>query len=273
MSFELPLKLFFGVLIIFMAANLTLAQKAETGFLNRSLTLDKKAYRYQVYIPRDYTKNKKWPVILFLHGRGERGEDGLLQTDVGIASAIRRYVERFPVIVVFPQCPSDSHWTQPATAKQALKALDKTIQEFNCDPQKIYLTGISMGGAGTWYLVADTPNKFAAIAPVCAWVVPPANIASLPKFPEMVTKLKQEKDPYLAMAKLIGKTPVWLFHGDADNIVSVSESQKMAEVLKSLEVDVKYTEYAGIGHSSWEQAYAESDFIAWLLSYSLSINK
>ncbi|MBI4851280.1 MAG: prolyl oligopeptidase family serine peptidase [Acidobacteria bacterium] len=270
MSFKLLLKLVLPILVIFLTTNLTLAQKVETGFLNRTLTLDKKTYRYQVYVPQNYTKAKKWSVILFLHGRDERGQDGLLQTDVGLASSIRRYVERFPVIVVFPQCPIDSHWTQPEAGKQALKALDKTIGEFNIDLNKVYLTGISMGGAGTWYLAADNPNKFAAIAPVCAWVIPPANISSLPKLPEMVTKIKQEKDPYLAMAKLIGKTPVWLFHGEEDQVVSVSESQKMVEAFKTLELEVKYTEYPNIGHNSWDQAYSESDFLSWLLSYSLN---
>ncbi len=270
MSFNLPLKLLLTGLIIFTSTSFAFSQKVETGFLNRNLTFNKKNYRYQVYLPYQYTRNKKWPVILFLHGRDERGEDGLLQTDVGIATAIRRYMERFPVIVVFPQCPSDSHWTQPFMGKQALIALDKTIQEFNGDQQRIYLTGISMGGAGSWYLAANNPARFAAIAPICGWVVPPVNLASLPKLPEAVSKIMQEKDSYTAMAKLIGKTPVWLFHGDMDDIVAVNESQKMAEALKAIDTEIKYTEYNGVGHNSWDQAYAESDFITWLLSHSLS---
>lgn len=270
MNFKLPIKLFLAGMIISFATSFVFAQKVETGFLNRSLTFEQKTYRYQVYVPSQYTKNKKWPVVLFLHGKGERGEDGLLQTDVGIAQAIRRHVDRFPVIVVLPQCPSDGHWTQPLMAKQALKTLDKTIQEFNIDPQRVYLTGISMGGAGTWYLAAANPNKFAAIAPVCGWVVPPANLSSLSKLPENITAITQEKDPYLAIAKLIGKTPVWLFHGDMDNVVLVSESQKMAEALKTLGSEIKYSEYSGVGHNSWDQAYSEIDFIAWLLSHSLA---
>lgn len=230
------------------------ARAHETGFLNRTVTVSGVAYRYQVYVPADWTKNKKWPVILFLHGAGERGDDGLIQTEVGLGTAIRRHPDRFPSIVILPQCRKNVWWSDPAMEAQLLQALDKTVKEFNGDPQRIYLTGLSMGGFGTWYLAAKYPGKFAALAPVCGGVRPGADTAA---------------DPYAMTAQKVGKTPTWVFHGDADKAVPVAQSRKMVEALKAAGGNVRYREYEGIGHNSWDKAYAEPEFLPWLLAQRL----
>src|SRR6185503_11454303 len=127
------------------------SQGRETGFLNRTIKVDSETYKYQVYVPADYTRDKRWPVVLFLHGGGERGVDGLIQTEVGIGSAIRRFPQRYPAIVVMPQAKPDLGWVGP-NAEMALKALEKAEGEFSTDKNRVYLTGLSMGGSGTWYL-------------------------------------------------------------------------------------------------------------------------
>jgi predicted peptidase len=242
------------------------ARQKETGFLNRVFKSGSNSYRYQVYLPQDWNKKTKWPVILFLHGAGERGEDGLIQTEVGIGTAIRRFEDRFPCIVVFPQCRSNVWWSDPAMQALALKSLDLSLKEFNGDKRRVYLTGLSMGGYGTWQEGANHPRRFAALVPICGGVKLPVHLAALAG----VTSFSQESsDPYLAVARAIGNTPVWAFHGAADPVVPVTESQKLVEALKKVGGNVRYTEYEGIGHNSWDKAYADQDLMVWLLSQKL----
>ena len=234
----------------------------ETGFLNRTLKAGATTYPYQVYVPPGWSKKQKWPVILFLHGAGERGNDGLIQTEVGIGTAIRRHADRVPAIVVFPQCLKDRWWPEPEMQAQALKALDQSIKEFNGDPARIYLTGISMGGYGTWAIAANNPSRFAALAPVCGGVRPPPR-ASLPSG---ALEVRAGDEPYKAIAEKVGGTPVWIFHGGADPVVPVSESRNMVEALKASGRTARYSEYEGVGHNSWDKAYGEPEFFSWLLS-------
>src|SRR5690606_27947035 len=126
-------------------------QEVQTGFLDRVVTVAGRTYPYQVYVPREYAAagERRFPVILFLHGAGERGDDGLAQTEVGLGPALRRHPSRYPAIVVFPQAPRDSAWTG-RVAEAAMAALERTEAEFRTDPDRVYLTGISMGGHGTW---------------------------------------------------------------------------------------------------------------------------
>ena len=147
-----------------MSAVAAAAQKVETGFLNRNLVMDGDEYRYQVYVPRDFQRSSKWPVILALHGGGSYGNDGLVQTIGGLADAIRRHPERFPAIVIFPQAHADGTpgW-QGTGGRMALAAVDKAIAEFSGDPSRIYLTGLSAGGNGSWYLAAHNSGRFAAV--------------------------------------------------------------------------------------------------------------
>ena len=246
------------------------AHKQETGFLDRTIAIDGVTYRYQVFLPHNWTKRQKWPVVLFLHGYGERGDNGLLQTDVGLGHAIRNYKGDLPFIVVMPQCLADKPttlWTNdPAMEKQALAALDSSIREFHGDPSQVYLTGLSMGGYATWDLAAKYPHRFAAYVPICG------GIHSPPEHPEVGVALAKDPkvtDPYAETARIIGSTPVWMFHGDADPSVPVEESRKMYAALQAAHANVKYTEYSGVPHNSWDKAYAEPDLFPWLLQHKL----
>jgi len=243
------------------------ASRVQTGFLDRTIEISAITYHYQVYVPADYRSKKSWPVILFLDGAGERGSDGLLQTDVGIGHAIRQNRSRFPFVVVFPQCHREKIWGEADMYTLALAALDAAMKEFRGDREHVYLTGLSMGGFGTWELAARNPGRFAAIAPVCGGVQP------LKEWPQLrVTVVDDPKitDPFAELARKIGKTPVWIFHGDADHAVPVEQSRQMAAALKAAGGTVKYTEYPGVDHNSWDKAYAEPELVPWLLAQSLN---
>jgi len=250
------------LLITTLLAAPAFAGRSETGFLNRTINVAGFEYRYQVYVPENWDKQKTWPVILFLHGAGERGDDGLLQTDVGLGHAIRKNPAAFPFIVVMPQCRAGKFWTQPDMEALALAALDESIKNFHGDRERLYLTGLSMGGFGTWDLAAKYPSRFVAYVVICGGINP------LPEFPGIaVTLAKEHKvaDPYAETAHLVGKVPVWIFHGDADPTVPVEESRKMKAALEAAHATVRYTEYAGVGHESWDNAYAEPELVPWLL--------
>src|SRR5579859_824337 len=138
----------------------------ETGFLNRRIALHGVSYRYQVYLPEDWRRNdhKLWPVILFLHGRGERGSEGMWQTQIGLPEAIRDHPERWPFIVAMPQCPQGHFWTDRDMLAMAMTVLDQETEEFHGDRSRTYLSGLSMGGYGAWELARQYPKRWAAIA-------------------------------------------------------------------------------------------------------------
>jgi predicted peptidase len=244
------------------------AKKHETGFIDRTTTIQAVQYKYQVFIPEDWTPHRKWPVILALHGAGERGDDGLLQTDVGMGTAIRTNRSAIEAIVVMPQCRKKNWWTLPPMDDLAMTALAKATNEFHGDTHRIYLTGLSMGGYGAWHLAQKYPGKFAALVVICGGIRPRA--AVLKAFPDLA-KVTPPDSPatYLAVAERVGKTPVWIFHGAADKIVPVTESQRMAEAMKQIGAEVHYTEYPGVGHASWNKAYDEPQLFPWLFSKSL----
>lgn len=254
-------------LIALIAVVLTIAGTAsarvQTGFLDRTVNISGSTYRYQVYVPADFRSHKTWPVILFLHGSGERGSDGLLQTDVGLPHAIRQNSARFPFLVVIPQCSPNLTWSTAGMREMALAALDQSIKEFHGDRRRVYLSGLSMGGFGTWEFAIAQPGRFAALVPICSGVRP------LSDWPQLRVDVPADADPYAEVARRIGKTPVWMFHGDADPSVPVEESRHMAAALKAVGAEFKYTEYPGVGHNSWDKAYAEPDLAPWLLSKSL----
>jgi len=230
------------------------AAPKETGFLNRTVKVKNTTYRYQVYVPADWSKSKVWPVILFLHGSGERGEDGLAQTQVGLGGALRLHADRFPAVVVMPQCRKDVRWTDPAMEAQVMAALEKTEKEFKGDAKRVYLTGLSMGGNGSYAFATRYAGRWAAVVPVCGRVVMPTQ--------------QPEGDAYRAAAAKIAKTPVWIFHGAADPTVPVTESQRMEAAIKAAGGNVRYTEYPGVGHNSWDRAYGESELAKWLFAQS-----
>jgi predicted peptidase len=257
-----------AALLCMIAVPAALARKPETGFLDRTVLVNAEIYRYQVYVPQNFNSRKKWPVILFLHGVGERGDDGLLQTDIGIGHAIRKGVSHFPFVVVMPQCRKDKNerWINEPMQAQALAALEQSVKEFHGDRERIYLTGLSMGGYGVWDLAAKYPRKFAAYVPICGGIHGPI------KLPDVHVGLVDDPnvlDPYAETARRIGPTPVWIFHGDADDTVPVEESRKMAQALQAAKANVHYTEYPGVGHNAWDKAYAEPELVPWLLAQTL----
>jgi len=240
-----------------------LQARQETGFLSRTVRVKGVAYKYQVYVPAEWNKSKQWPVILFLHGAGERGDDGLAQTQVGIGGAIRFHSDRVPAVVVMPQCRKGIWWTAPEMEEMALAALDAAVKQFRGDRARLYLTGLSMGGYGTFGLGARQSGRFAALVPICGGV-------RLPRRPNLPAVEEPAGDPYAATAGKIGKTPIWIFHGGADPTVPVTESQKLVEALKAAGAAPKYTEYPGVGHNSWDKAYGETELWKWLFEQRLS---
>lgn len=233
----------------------------DTGFLNRQITVNGTLHRYVVYLPENWSRDQRWPVILFLHGSGERGSEGMDETQIGLPQAIRLHPERWPFVVVMPQVPfSHHHWTDPDMMAMAMAALNAEVKEFHGDPDRVYLTGLSLGGYGVWEIAKDYPHRFAAIVPVCGgifWSYQPdrwREIATLPG----------------EYARSIGRAPVWLFHGSDDPIVSPRQSQIMFQALRAAGGNVHYWEYAGIKHNVWDRAYAEPQLPRWLLSQRLS---
>jgi predicted peptidase len=258
------------LLFLFWNFHTVSAGATATGFLNRTVTVGAATYRYQVYVPANYDPAEKWPIVVYLHGNNANGNDGLNQTEGGLGSAIRRHPERCPFIVVFPQCARDAFWVGPMV-EQALQALNQTVSEFNGDPQRLYLTGISMGGYGTWYTAIKHPGKFAAIVPICGGIMPPMKLPvplSVLVGPDLAS-LVESPDPHAAIAKVVGKTPTWIFHGAADTNVPVTDSRRMAAALKANGGNVRYTEYEDLGHEACEKPYADPELYSWLLTQRL----
>jgi predicted peptidase len=232
------------------------AAQQETGFLNRRVTLGGSTLRYQVYVPHDYTRGREWPVILFLHGAGERGSDGLRQTQVGLGTAVRQQPDRFPALVVMPQAPPDSIW-RGTVAEAAVAALEAAVKEFRGDRRRIYLIGLSMGAYGAWTMGLKRPRMFAAIVAVCGGLLPPAH------FTELEVELR-ESDRYAELARRLAHIPVWLFHGALDSLVLPVESRRIHAAFHNAGAKSNYTEYPDVGHESWDPAFADPMLWQWL---------
>jgi len=199
---------------------------------------------YLFYLPKDYgkDKDKKFPLILFLHGAGERGDD-LEKVKVHGIPKIVEQRDDFPFIAVSPQCPEKSWWEI-----DALKALlDEIIDKYAVDPDRVYLTGLSMGGFGSWSLGIAYPDKFAAIVPICGG-----------GDEEEVAILKD--------------VPIWVFHGAKDGTVKLEQSEKMVNALKEAGGNVKFTVYPEANHDSWTETYDNPELYEWLLQQK-RINK
>lgn len=239
----------------------------RSRFLERAVTSADHTYRYRVWLPAHYTKLHHWPVVLYLHGSGERGDDNLRQLSAGLAPALEQYGERYKCIVVFPQCRMGEEWYGEMEL-QALAALEQTIREFHGDRHRVYLTGISMGGAGTWYM-GRRPRRFAALVPISGEVARRPDDPFPTDLPPDIARIVGAGNPYAAMAEAIGATPVWAFHGADDDVVPVTESRSMFAALKQNSGNVQYTEYPNTGHDAWDRAYADPNLTRWLFRQRL----
>lgn len=244
-------------------------------FLSRRVTVNGKSYQYRVFIPKDRDPNTKLPVMLYLHGSGARGDDNSEQID-GFRWAIAPLKENVDFIVVLPQCRTETFWAAKEMADYSLAALDATVDEFNGDAQRLYLAGFSLGGYGVWQVAAGNPGKFAALMPVAGGVIGERPIARRDReaiIPEVGTML-DSPEPYRAMAKAIGQTPVWAFHGSADESVPVDFSRKIVQALADAgNKNVKYTEYPNEGHMIFGRSFSEPGFLEWLSHQKLDMEK
>jgi predicted peptidase len=190
---------------------------------------------YLLYLPKDYDKQDRWPLMLFLHGAGERGSDLDLIKKHGPPKLIEAG-KQFPFVVVSPQCP-DGRWWEPVS----LSALvDEIVEKYKIDKDRIYVTGLSMGGFGTWSLAAYSPARFAAIVPICGGGEP-------------------------ITARIFAHLPAWVFHGAKDPVVPIARSEAMVDALKQAGGNVKFTVYPNAAHDAWTETYANPKLYEWLL--------
>ena len=208
----------------------TFFEKQSVGKLN-----------YFVDLPNDFDKTKQYPLIVFLHGAGERGTAETKQNTrvTGLPQFIDQGKFEFPFIVVTPQCPTDSNWYEQLAKLEELTEF--VIANYPVNKKQVYLTGLSMGGYGTWDLACLRPDLFAALAPICGGGDPKA-----------VTKIKN--------------IPVWCFHGEKDDIIPLKSGQEMVDALHECGGVVKFTIYPNVKHNSWTRTYENSELYNWFLS-------
>lgn len=233
-------------------------------FKKKKYVSDSSELPYRILLPKDFDSSEKYPLILFLHGSGERGSDNELQLKHGAAFFLRDSIrQRFPAIVVFPQCASGSSWVrvnvtnedgqrafvidenaEPTTDMVLLEGLlEELSKTYRIKHKQRYIGGLSMGGFGTFELVNRNPKMFAAAFPICGG----AN-------PKIAPRLK--------------KLDWWVFHGDADEIVPPKYSRQIVDALKQLDAKVTYSLYSGVKHNSWDHAFKEPELLPWLFSKS-----
>jgi len=233
----------------------------ETGFLNRTITVHDLTYHFQIYLPEEWRRDdhKLWPIILFLHGRGERGSEGMWQTQIGLPAEVRDHPERWPFIIVMPQCPDPHYWTDLDMMAMALATLDQETAEFHADPARTYLTGLSLGGYGAWELARLNPKRWAAMAIAAGgifWSYAPERWSEAATLPT-------------EYAHALGRTPIWLFHGSDDPIVPPREYELMFAAFKADGGNIHLWVYQGLKHDCWSRAFNEPDLPRWMLSHHL----
>jgi predicted peptidase len=245
--------------VLMMEMALMQSDKAVSEFAERSYELatadGKQTYCYRLLKPAETEPGKTYPVVVFLHGAGERGDDNskqLLYLPERMAEPAWR--QKFPCFLIAPQCPAEKRWVEvPWEAHESTPMTDPTPQMLAvagmleellksepADPRRVYLTGLSMGGYGVWDFAMRRPERFAAVAPVCA-------------------------GGDESKAGRLAETPVWAFHGDADKTVPVERSRRMIEAIHAAGGKPKYTELPSVGHNSWNHAYSDaSGLLEWM---------
>ena len=219
----------------------------STGFLNKThVDSNGNRHRYVVFVPHkkeDKKEDKKSPpLVMFLHGSGERGDNGIDQIMVGLGPALWKIKRDFPFVAVFPQCRKESNWTVDSPdGQRALSILKASAKEYNTDPDRVYLTGLSMGGSGIWSMIDKHPEMFAAVVPMCA-----------------------RPDPASAAKLVDARLPIWNFCGDKDREATVTANRLMSKALLKGGGKSRYTEYPGVGHNCWDNAYGTPELYTWL---------
>lgn len=196
-------------------------------------------FGYVKYLPKDYDETKTYPLVFFLHGAGERGEDLDIAMRHGYMKYVRESGQEYPFIFIAPQCPEDKYWG--CFTESLLAFLDDIIATLPVDKRRVYLTGLSMGGTGTWMLAMACPEKFAAIAPICGTGI------------------------YWNGGALV-RTPIFMYHGDCDTVVPISESIHMLQAVNSRGGNAKLHICYGVGHDAWETAYGSDALMNWMLA-------
>jgi predicted peptidase len=203
--------------------------------------------KYLLNLPKDYNSTgTPFPLIVYLHGIGDCGDD-LDKVKVHGLAKVADTDSNFPFVVISPQCPANTWWSDHIESLKAL--IDEVKSKYNIDKSRVYLTGLSMGGFGTWALAAKYPEDFAAIAPICGGGE--LRLAIFGRY----------------------KMPVWVFHGAKDSVIPVQRSQEMVDAIKKAGGDVQFTIYPELGHNCWDTAYANAELYKWLLSHKNNFNK
>jgi predicted peptidase len=227
-------------LFILFAMNQMVVAQSQT---KEEITIvHKTRLNYLLWFPADYKKekNKTFPLLIFLHGSGERGDSLELVKTHGPPSFVENRPD-FPFVTVSPQCPKGTRWVWHVEDLQEM--LIQIKSKYRIDPDRIYLTGLSMGGFGTWAWACAFPGQFAAIAPVCG-------------------------GGDIQYAGELKNTPVWAFHGESDPVVPVKRTVEMVEAVNASGGSARMTIYPGVGHNSWVQAYLNEELYTWLLGFS-----
>jgi len=222
-------------------------RRPQTGFLLRTFKDEAGDHKYTVFVPHNYTPAKKWPVILFLHGAGERGNDGVLPTTVGIGPIVHQREANFPFVVVFPQC-EDMHgrllkgWSADTDdGARGLKILEQVEKDYSIDSKREILTGWSMGGYGAWEWAATAPERWLSVVPMSG-------------------------GGDRAWGEKLKNVPIWAWHGAKDRSVRVERSRDMIAAIQAAGGNPRYSEVADADHDVWMQAYDDDSLYAWMLS-------
>ncbi len=234
-----------AILALLTAIVLAVSPTTEAGFEQRVFKDEQGEHRYSVFLPEAYSANRKWPVILFLHGAGERGTDGRRPTLVGLGPAIRARQGDFPFIAVFPQCEDlDSRYlagwlADTDDAQRALQILEEVERDFSVDSNRRILTGWSMGGYGTWSIAATNPDRWAAVVPLAG-------------------------GGEAEWGASLAKTPVWAFHGSEDAAIRPQQSRRMIAAIRDGGGTPRYTEVTGGGHDIGSIVYGNNALLDWM---------
>lgn len=234
--------------VCLLLSSVALAADTKTGFVDKSFkNADGSESKYVLYVPHAYDGTKEFPVILFLHGSGETKGDrsGKMPVEQGIGPHVKRNEKTFPAFVVIPQSEKRTWQADTDDGKRAMAMLDATMKEYKIDASRQHLTGLSMGGYGTWSHAAAYPDRWACFVPVCGGVRDSATVS--------------------AVAEKVKGIPCWCWHGDKDAAVKVEKSRELIEAMKKLGASPRYTELAFVTHNSWDAAYATPDLIAWMM--------